>query len=198
MTTDPLLAAPTPTAQRARDIVAEVYSPALLHHCVRSYAFGVDLAASEGRAFDAELLFVAAMFHDAGLVPVFDSAAVDFEEAGGAIGRVFAAGAGWSAERRMRVHEIVVRHMWPRVDPEFDVEGYLLERATSLDVTGAAPDDWNTDIRRRIVEAAPRLGFATEFSACLLDQAQRKPESGAARWAGSSSPERAARNVLDD
>ena len=49
-------------------------------------------------------------------MPAFDSHAVPFEEAGGHVARVFAAGAGWPAERRERLAEVIIRHMWPRVD----------------------------------------------------------------------------------
>ena len=52
---------------------------------------------------DAELLFVASLLHDLGLVPAFDAHAVDFEHAGGAVARVFAAGAGWPEARQRRL-----------------------------------------------------------------------------------------------
>src|SRR4051794_14610040 len=41
------------------------------------------LGMSEGVVFDADLLYVAAMLHDIGLVAAFDSHTVDFEQAGG-------------------------------------------------------------------------------------------------------------------
>lgn len=53
--------------------------------------------------------------------------AVDVEQAGGHVGWVFATGAGWPVERRRRVAEIIVRHMWMSVDPDDDPEGNLLE-----------------------------------------------------------------------
>lgn len=189
---------PTATAARAVEIAGRFCTPALLNHSLRSYAFAVDLARSEGRGFDGELLFVAAAFHDIGLVPVFDSETQPFEEAGGSIAQVFAAGAGWPVERARRVHEVIVRHMWPSVDPGLDVEGYLLERATSLDVSGAAPDDWSAGFCDEVVEALPRLDFAPTFVACFEQQARRKPQSGAAASVGRGLPARALHNPLDD
>jgi len=66
------------------------------------------------------------VLHDIGLVDDFDSHTVPFEEAGGSVAWVFAAGAGWPAERRARVSEIVVRHMWDDVDVTLDPESHLL------------------------------------------------------------------------
>jgi hypothetical protein len=41
---------------------------------------------------------------------------------------------------RQRVLDVIVRHNWPAVDPAMDAEGYLLEIATGLDISGARPD----------------------------------------------------------
>jgi hypothetical protein len=49
--------------------------------------------------------------------PRFDNYVAPFEDAGGDVGWVFGAGAGWPAERRDRVKEILVRHIWDEVDP---------------------------------------------------------------------------------
>jgi hypothetical protein len=74
------------------------------------------------------------MFHDIGLVPAFDSHTVSFEEAGGHVARVFAAGAGWPAERRERLSEVIIRHMSPQVDVSADPEGHLLARSTAAEI----------------------------------------------------------------
>ena len=39
---------------------------------------------------------------------------------------------GGRAERRERLAEVIIRHMWPRVDVSVDPEGYLLARAAGL------------------------------------------------------------------
>jgi hypothetical protein len=192
-----LLVPPTGAAALALEVATTMSSPALLNHSIRSYAFGAELAREEGIDFDPELLFVASMLHDISLMPAFDSHSVPFEEAGGQIAWIFAAGAGWPRSRRERVSEVIVRHMWTEVDVELDAEGHLLERATSLDVSGAAPGDWTAEFRAGVVALVPRLDFAAEFTRCIVDQAHRKPQSGAARTVRSGLPERAAANVLD-
>jgi hypothetical protein len=194
---DDLLAPPTDIAERALDTARTFAFPALLNHSLRSYAFAAALGASEGIDFDPELLFVASMLHDIGLVPVFDSVSAPFEEAGGRVAWVFGAGAGWAPERRERASEVIVRHMWAEVDPTFDAEGHLLERATSLDVSGSGWDDWAPTIREGVVARVPRLGFAAEFTECIRDQARRKPGTHAERSVLGGLPERAASNRLD-
>ena len=171
----------TSVARLAAEVAAEYHSPALLNHCHRSYLWAASLGAAQGLAFDAELLHVAAMLHDIGLVEPFDSHTVAFEHAGGHVARVFAAGAGWPAERRRRVGEVVVRHMWPAVDPDDDPEGHLLEVGTGLDISGAGPQRWPEELRAQVLARYPRLDLAAEFVRCVEDQAARKPESAAAR-----------------
>src|SRR5918911_76452 len=92
----------TSAARLAAEVAAEYHSPALLNHVHRSYLWAASLGTQEGLTFDAELLYVAAMLHDIGLVEPFDSHTVAFEHAGGHVARVFAAGAGWPPARRRR------------------------------------------------------------------------------------------------
>ena len=178
--------------------VATAYcSPALANHSVRSYVWAAALGASEGIGFDEELLFVAALLHDVGLVDVFDSHTVPFEEAGGHVAWVFAAGAGWSEARRRRVSDVVVRHMWDAVDPAEDPEGHLLARATSIDISGRGVDDLPAGFRAEVLARWPRLSLAEEFLRCFADQADRKPDSSAAAAMRSGLATRMAANPLD-
>ncbi|MGY1714176.1 HD domain-containing protein [Geodermatophilus sp. SYSU D01106] len=187
----------TPACRLAREVVAEFSSPALVNHCLRSYLWAADHAGRHGIAFDDELLFVAAMVHDLGLSPVFDSATLPFEDAGGAVGWVFAAGAGWPVPRRRRVAEIVVAHMAPEVDVAVDPEGHLLELATGLDISGRDPAAWPADLRAAVLAEYPRLGLIDEFVACFTDQARRKPDSLAGRFTEAGFADRARANPLD-
>lgn len=180
-----LLTPPSPVAARALDVVRTWSSPALVNHCLRSWAWAVLLAPTVDLEPDRELLFVAAMLHDLGVTPSFDAHAVPFEDAGGAVGSVFALGAGWDAARARRVGDVIERHMWTSVDPTLDAEGHLLEVATSLDVSGAGFSRWSTDDLHAVATALPRLGFSGSFDELIRAQASRKPASAAARLDGS-------------
>jgi hypothetical protein len=187
----------TATAAAALDVAADHLSPALLNHSLRAYLWAAARGTADGIPFDPELLYVAALFHDIGLVPVFDSHTVAFEEAGGHVARVFAAGAGWPAERRARLSDVIVRHMWPRVDVAADPEGHLLARATATEVVGKEADAYPSRFREEVLDRYPRLDLAASFLACFRDQAARKPDSPAAGAVRSGLAERMAANPFD-
>jgi hypothetical protein len=192
-----LLPRETPATRAAREVVAEYSSPALVNHCERAYLWSAALGELTGVPYDPELLYVASMVHDLGLVPAFDNHLAPFEDAGGDVGWVFAAGAGWPRERRTRVKEIVVRHMWDAVDPAFDAEGHLLCEGTGLDISGRNPDIWPADFRAEVLERFPRLGLTSEFIAAFQDQARRKPSCLAAAAVRAGIADRIAANPLD-
>jgi cyanamide hydratase family protein with HD domain len=187
----------TRPCRAALEVASAYCSPALLNHSVRAYLWAAGYAGVKGIPFDAELLYVASMLHDIGLVPAFDSHRVAFEEAGGHVGWVFAAGAGWPAARRQRVAEVIVRHMWDAVDVARDPEGHLLELSTGMDISGRRTEAIPADLRDDVLRRYPRLGLAEEFVACFRDQAARKPDSLAAKLVARGFAARVAANPLD-
>lgn len=175
------LPAPDTAATRAAEAVLHRYAgPALVNHAVRSWLLAAALGLAEGIRYDAELLRVGALLHDIGLEDPFDSHRLPFEEAGGHLAWVLAAGAGWEPARRDRVGQVVVRHMWPDVDPAVDPESHLLSRSTGIDISGRRVDDVPAELVAEVLAVAPRLDLATAFAACFDDQAARKPDSNAA------------------
>jgi cyanamide hydratase family protein with HD domain len=192
------LVVPDTAASAAAQEVASAYlSPALLNHSLRAYVWAAVRGTARGIPFDPELLYVAAMLHDLGLVAAFDSHTLAFEEAGGHVASVFAAGAGWTAQRRERLSEVIIRHMWLEVDESTDPEGHLLAHSTATDVVGASLDDFDRDFRREVLARYPRLDFTADFLACFQAQAARKPASSAAGAVRSGLDTLMAANPLD-
>jgi hypothetical protein len=187
----------TPAAALAFEVVHRYSAPALVNHCVRAYLFAASLAPAEGLTVDHELLYVASLLHDIGLEPAFDSHTLPFEDAGGHVAWVFAAGAGWPADRRDRAAAIIVAHM-RGTDPALDPEGHLLDLATGLDISGKNADRWAAELRSEIVTAHPRLDLADRFLACFRDQAARKPDSSAGQAVSSGIADRMATNPLNE
>lgn len=172
----------TSAACGALELARDYQSPALTAHAQRSWLWAEAFAQVDGiGGIDHELLYVAAVLHDIGTVTEFDNHTVSYEHAGGHVGVALTAGAGWAAPRRTRVLEVIVRHNWPRVDPATDAEGYLLEVATALDISGARPDALPRSFLHEVLAAHPRGALAAEFGACVADQAARKPETAARR-----------------
>lgn len=165
----------------ALDLVSSYANAALVNHAIRSFLFASAYGLTAGIDHDPELLEVAALLHDLGLEPPFDShwEWVPFEEASGHVATVFAAGAGWERSRRSRLAEAIRLHMADDVDPTVSPEGHLLERATGFDIAGAHPELWPAEFVADVVAAVPRLDLAAQFGACFRDQAVRKPASAA-------------------
>jgi HD domain len=178
-------------------LASNYLSASLLNHSARSYLWGAAIGIVSGTEFDEELLYVSAMLHDLGLVEAFDNHALPFEEAGGHVVRAFGIGAGWSPERCTRAAEIIVQHMQDSVDATADPEGFLLQRATALDISGRHIDLVAPDLRREVLREWPRLSLATEFDECLARQAARKPDSAAGLAVRSGVSRRLASNPLE-
>ena len=191
------LEVPDTAATRAAGEVLRRYAgDALVNHALRSAVFAAAYGRLTGVDYDPELLHVAGLLHDLGLEPEFDNHRLPFELAGGELAWVFGAGLGWPAWRRQRLADVIARHMWHEVDPAFDPEGHLLERATSLDISGRRLEEWPAPLRADVLEAWPRLDLAERFTACFADQAARKPDSAAAAAMRSGLGERIAANPL--
>jgi hypothetical protein len=164
----------------ALEIVTEYAVPSLLEHAKRSYLFGVTYARMRSIGFDDELYCVAALLHDLGLEPPFDNTSDPFEESGGHVARVFAAGLGWPRARRDKMAGVIVVHMRDDVLPEDDPEGHMLQVATSMDISGANASWWPDSLEAEILALAPRGQLNSDFLACFRSQAERKPGSAAA------------------
>lgn len=197
MTLEALKIPDTPACAAALEVAAAYCSPALLNHSLRAYVWAAVYGTEQGMAFDPELMYVAAMFHDIGLVTEFDNRTVGFDDAGGHVAWVFATGAGWPQARRRRLVEAVIAHMADEVDPRADPEGYLLERSTSLDISGRHMDDFSTEFKKAVLRRWPRLGIAEEFLGCFRSQAEHKPDSSPAAALRNNIAERILTNELD-
>ena len=172
----------TPAARAARALAEQYHSESILNHVLRSWLWAEAFAVVEDRGdIDHELLYVSAMLHDIGIVPEFDNVNLSYEEAGGHVAVALTTGAGWDADRRRRALEVIIRHNWPSVDPAMDVEGYLLEIGTGLDISGARPDALPAAFIQEVLAEHPRLQLAREFGDGVVDQAARKPHTSAHR-----------------
>lgn len=186
----------TPAARLADEVVRHFSPPALVNHCHRSYRLAAALAVSDDLQVDWELLYVSSLLHDLALEPAFDNHAMPFEEAGGNLAWVFAAGAGWTVERREHAKAVIIAHM-VGTDPAVDPEGHLLDVATGLDISGRNIERWPEPLLLELLEEFPRLDLAARFGACFREQALRKPESSAGAAVRGGLPDRLAANPLE-
>jgi HD domain len=166
-------------ARRAREVITDVASPSLVNHSVRCYAWAVELARHDRLQFDPEILYVAAMLHDIGLVPTYDLGGC--YEVDGAIAAERLVGEAGEPEVRARaIYDAIALHNDEAMPPDAGTEVVLLWDAAGVDVTGERFTDIRPALVPELLAAYPRLDLKQEFTALLVDQASRKPTCPAA------------------
>jgi len=151
----------------------------LLAHSVRSYCWGAQIAAWEGRTFDAQVLWTAALFHDVGLTRIPRNR-LCFEIEGAEIARRFLERSGMSPEATARAAIAITLHMQPGVSPSDGIESVLLDRATAIDVRGVELDIVER-VRSGVVRKYPRGAFDRHFLRAIEREASLRPTCQSAR-----------------
>jgi hypothetical protein len=174
------LQAPDSVLTRAASQVAERILPApLLGHSHRTYTFGRALGELDNLDVDTELLYAAALLHDAGLVTA--RGVDDFTLTSALVARDVAEQVGLSTTATETLQSAITMHHSPRVTIDAGPVAYLLSAGAGVDVIGIRA--W--DLPRATLESAvadhPRDGFKRYFSCVWADEAARVPE-GRARF----------------
>ena len=145
----------------------------LLLHSVRSYCWAATLAANEGLAFDAPILWSAALIHDVGITQIPRNRRC-FEYQGGEIARRLLVGEGMAPDDAERAARAIELHMAPSVTLDDGVESVLLDRATGVDVRGTefrAIDG----VRDAVMDTLPRGDFDRLFLAGIRREVAARP-----------------------
>jgi hypothetical protein len=176
---DPASLAP-PDSALARDAevaAQDLLTPVLRNHSSRAYMWGAAIAALRGIAFDRELLYVAAMFHDTGLPSPVPH--VDFTVRSAALAREFTDGHHVPADVREHVADAIALHHTPGVGLDSGAEAYLLSAGAAIDVFGLRSSEIPDAVRQSVVREHPRLGFKREFAGLLRAEAEQVPRGRA-------------------
>jgi hypothetical protein len=160
-------------AREAEDLLRTASPAFLTNHSFRSHAWAIALAERDRVRFDSELLYVAALLHDIGLLARYDTGRC-FEEDGAHVAAELAVGEGWPAERSEALAEAIRLHTAIDISLEDGPEAYLLWHATGVDVTGHRYGEIDADTVFAVVASYPRLDFGRGFTELVADQAARK------------------------
>jgi hypothetical protein len=147
----------------------ELTDPLLFHHSRRVFLFGMLWARALRLDPDPELLYLSALFHDAGLLTPFSEVEQRFELDGADHARKFLLEHGFGAAAADVVWTAIALHTTPgipvRMAPEIAATKYGVE----TDVVGAGLDQLDPDQVAEIVAAHPRGDFKAEFPRTYFD-----------------------------
>jgi len=162
-------------AKEATEILREHSTDLLFNHSVRVYLFAVEQGRQQELRFDAELLYVAAAFHDLGLTKKFSSQDERFEVDGANAARQFLTAHHVPEERVQTVWEAIALHTTPGITQHMRPEVALLYSGVGLDVLGTGFDQFSSKLRDEIVARYPRKRFKEDFIQAYFRGFAHKP-----------------------
>jgi HD domain-containing protein len=157
--------------------IRETTSPLIYHHSRRVFFFGLMHARRLGVEPDPELLYVAAMFHDAGLLTPFSDVERRFEVDGADHAREFLLDRGFSAAAAETVWTAIALHTTPDIPGRMAPEIATTYLGVLTDVLGFGLDDLDRDQLAEVVAAHPRGNFKDEFLRTTVDGLRNRPDT---------------------
>jgi hypothetical protein len=164
-------------ADRAWELAAQHQPAWLLNHGLRTHAWAQAFGVIQGLAPQHELIFAAAMLHDAGLTP---AAASPAEHCFAVRGSRYARQALDGTTAPASVHtiaEAIARHLDLQVDVRDGIEAHLLQAGAMADVLGRGLRRLPQTVRTRVLETHPRLGLKDELCRCMQREAAAGPHT---------------------
>jgi hypothetical protein len=150
-------------AKEATGILREHSTDLLFNHSIRVYLFAAEQGRQRKLRFDRELLYVAAAFHDLGLIKKFSSPDERFEVDGANAARQFLIAHNIPEDQVQNVWEAIALHTTPGIPKHMRPEVALLNSGVLLDVLGVGFDQFPSEVREEIVASYPRMNFKEGF-----------------------------------
>ena len=149
--------------KEATDVLREHSTDLFFNHSIRVYLFAAEQGRQQELRFDAELLYVAAAFHDLGLTKKFSSQNERFEVDGANAARQFLSAHNIAEGQVQTVWEAIALHTTPGIPKHMRPEIALLNSGVLLDVLGVGFEQFPAELREEIVAKYPRINFKEDF-----------------------------------
>ena len=160
----------------ARDAAMREHSTDLLfNHSMRVYLFAAEQGSQQKLRFDPELLYIAAAFHDLGLIKKFSSENERFEVDSANAARQFLTAHNVPEEQVQIAWEAIALHTTPGIRQYMRPEVALLYSGVGLDVLGRGFDQFPSELRDEIVAKYPRKRFKERFLQEYFEGFAHKP-----------------------
>jgi HD domain len=164
-------------AKEATDLLRRYSTDLLINHSIRVYLFAAEQGREQKLRFDPELLYVAAAFHDFGLIKKFSSQNERFEVDGANAARQFLTAHNIPEEEVQTVWDAIALHTTPGVTQYMRPETALLNSGVALDVLGHGFDQFPSQLRDEIVAKYPRKNFKESFLQAYFGGFAHKPDT---------------------
>jgi len=165
-------------AREVTELVRDTENLLLFNHSSRVYYFSAATGKRKGLAFDPELLYVSAMFHDMGLTPKHSSATDRFEVDSANTAREFLRQHKISQQDMDTVWTSIALHTTPGIPQYMHPVIALLTNGVEMDVLGIAYAEFSDIDREAIVVAYPRTEhFKEDIIQAFYDGIKHKPDT---------------------
>lgn len=165
-------------AQAAAAAVAAHEPDILYRHSVRVFLFAALIARRRALSYDAELLYVAALFHDIGLTAAYRNSQQRFELDGAYAVSAFLAAHGAPADSIAEAWQAVALHTTFGIHADLTSLAALTAAGVETDLLGRHFDDISLDERDAVQRAFPRgPGFKEQIIDALAQGMAYRPAS---------------------
>jgi HD domain len=164
-------------AQEATELIRDTTTELIYHHSRRVFLFGSLQARRLGVVPDAELLYVAAMFHDTGLVPPYRGDEQRFELDSADAARAFLASRGLTGSDSDVVWTAIALHTTPEVPYKMNPVVAATTAGVETDVLGIRLDAIDAADLGAVTAAHPRPNFKNEILQAFTDGFKSRPET---------------------
>jgi hypothetical protein len=158
-----------PDSKMAKDLtelIRDKEPDLLYHHSRRVYLFGALTGQRKGLAYDPELLYVGAMFHDIGLTEQYRQSMLRFEVDGANAARDFLRKYGVPDSSVEMVWDAIALHTTPGIPEHKKAVVALVTAGVEMDVLGFAYKEFDEQQRLGVVAAHPR---SNHFKQDIID-----------------------------
>jgi hypothetical protein len=167
----------SPLAQEVTAFIRATSGDLLFHHSRRVFLFGVLQGRAQGLEADPDLLYVAAMYHDLGLVADHRHLDQRFEVDGADAARDLVLAHGRSPAEARAVWLAIALHTTPGVPAHLEPEIALVTAGVETDVLGLALDRLTADQVAEVTTAHPRPDFKRRILAAFRDGFGDRPDT---------------------
>ncbi|MBB3259237.1 hypothetical protein F4827_004112 [Paraburkholderia bannensis] len=165
-------------ARAATELIRRTQSELMFHHALRAFLFAALTGYRENLEFDAELLYVGAMFHNVGLDARYKRSPYRFEVDGANAARDFMRQHGIGEREIEEVWVGIALHTTPGIPEHLLALVALISAGVQMDVRGARYDDFTAQQRDEIAHAYPReSGFKKKLIEAYARGMEHRPET---------------------